>query len=295
MVPLCAYAASSLLSLGGSQVAFASGATNLVANDSNGVSDAFVAHNPFVGSSSLQSLALGSSSALGGSIVTGTVTLSGPAPTGGATVAVWSNNAAAQPPATVVVPAGATSASIRITTSLVSTESAMTILASYNGGSGLSVLTLEPAPELAVSPTAWDFGYQAIGTASATETFALTNSGTAALTINSVQLSNGQVFKISSNTCGSSIAAGSGCSVSITFNPSASGSASDAVQISFGSPATVQSVSLTGSGATPLATLSPAQLSFGNQAMPGSTTAVATLTNSGNAPLSNIFASPHYS
>src|ERR1035437_324424 len=110
------------------------------------------------------------------------------------------------------------------------------------------------------------------------------------LTINSVQLSNGQVFKIVTNTCGSTIAAGSSCSISATFNPTASGSASDAVQMSYGSPATIQSISLTGSGATPLAILSPAQLSFGNQAMPGSTTAVATLTNSGNAPLSNIFA-----
>jgi hypothetical protein len=96
-------------------------------------------------------------------------------------VAVWSNNAATQPPTTVVVPAGATSASISFNTSLVPTESVMTILASYNGGSGLAVLTLEPAPELAVSPTVWDFSYQAVGTSSAIETFTLTNSGTAAL------------------------------------------------------------------------------------------------------------------
>ena len=285
------YSSNSNLSIGGSEIVFASGATNLVANDSNGVADAFVAQNPFVGSSSLQSLVLSSSSASGGSTVAGTVTLSSAAPTGGATVTVWSNNAAAQPPAEVVVPAGATSVPVSFSTSLVPSETIMTIMASYNGGSSVALLTLEPAPVLAVSPTAWDFGYQAVSTSSAAESFALTNSGTAALTINSVQFTSGQVFSISANTCGSSIVAGGSCSISVTFKPSASGSASDAVQISYGSPATIQSISLTGSGATPLAALSPAPLSFGNQAMPGSTSAVATLSNSGNASLTNISAS----
>jgi TolB protein len=279
------------LSLGGSKVVFASGSTNLVPSDTNGVADAFVAQNPFVGSSSLQSVALNSSSSSGGSTVTGTITLSSPAPTGGATVVVWSNNTAAQPPAVVVVPEGATSAPVSLNTSLVPSEAVMTIMASYNGGSSVALLTLEPAPELAVSPATWDFGYQAVGTTSSIESFALTNSGTAALTINSVQLASTQAFKIRANTCGSSIVAAGSCSISVTFTPSMSGSISDAVQISYGSPATIQSISLTGNGATPLASVAPTALNFGNQSMPGSSTAVATLTNSGNASLSNISAS----
>ena len=279
------------IGLGGSRVSFASTATNLVANDSNSSMDSFVASNPFVGNVSLNSLSLGSSSASGGSTVTGTVTLTGAAPAGGAVVSVWSNNDAAQPPAVVTVPAGATSASFSFSTSLVPSESVMTILAAFNGGSSVAVLTLEPAPELAVSPSTWDFGYQAVGTTSAIESFVLSNSGTAPLTINSVQLATGQVFKISANSCGSSIAAGGSCSVSVVFGPSAPGSASDAVQINYGSPATVFSISLTGNGATPVAALTPAPLNFGNQSMPGSSTEVATLTNSGNAPLSNISAS----
>ncbi|HEY1257020.1 MAG TPA: choice-of-anchor D domain-containing protein [Terracidiphilus sp.] len=279
------------IGLGGSRVSFASTATNLIANDLNGAMDSFVASNPFVGNVSLNSLGLGSFSVLGGSNVTGTVTLSGAAPAGGAIVSVWSNNDAAQPPAVVTVPTGATSASFGFSTSLVPSESVMTILAAYNGGSSVAVLTLEPAPELAVSPSTWDFGYQAVGTTSAIESFVLTNSGTASLTINSVQLATGQVFKISANSCGSSIAAGGSCSVSVAFGPSASGSASDAVQISYGSPATTFSISLTGNGATPVAALTPAPLSFGNQSMPGSSTEVATLTNSGDASLSSISAS----
>ena len=279
------------LGIGGSQVAFASVAANLVSNDTNGQADAFVASNPFVGSISVKSVSLGSAFIPGGSAVTGTVTLTGAAPTGGAVVSVWSNNTAGQAPGTVTVPAGATSAQFSVNTSMVDAETAMTIMASYNGGSSVAVLTLESAPELAVSPSTWDFGYQAVGTTSAIESFALTNSGTAPLAINSVQLATGQVFKISSNTCGSSIAAGGSCSVSVTFAPSAAGSASDAVQISYGSPATTFSISLTGNGAIPVAALTPAPLSFGNQSMPGSSTEVATLTNSGNASLSSISAS----
>ncbi len=279
------------ISMDGSSAVFSSDSTNLVANDTNTNSDVFSFANPFLSSPRANSLTLGVSQAPGGSQVAGTITLNAPAPTGGTNVAVWSNNSAAQPPAEVLVPAGATSASFTIPTVPVSSETVMTIIASYNGGSEVSLLTLEPAPQLSVSPGAWDFGYQAVGSTSAIESFALTNSGTAALALNSVQLGTGQVFKISSNTCGSSITAGGSCSVSVSFDPSASGAASDAVQISYGSPVTTFSISLTGNGATPVAALSPGPLNFGSQSMPGSSTAVATLTNSGNASLSSISAS----
>jgi len=279
------------LSPDGSHTVFASNASNLVSNDSNGHYDVFEGVNAFVASPRLTSISLSSNDAPGGSQVTGTLTLNAPAPIGGAAVSVWTDNTAAQVPATVVVPSGTSSASFSITTSEVPAETVGAVLASYYSGSGVALLTLEPAPELSVSPSTWDFGYQAVGTSSATESFALSNSGTAALSINSVQLATGQVFKISSNTCGSSIVAGGGCSVSVTFDPSASGSASDAVQISYGNPATTFSISLTGNGATPVAALTPAPLNFGNQSMPGSSTEVATLTNSGNASLSSISAS----
>jgi hypothetical protein len=275
-------------SLDGSNLVFSSISSNLVTGDSNSATDVFLFPNPFVASPRVTSLTLAQSTAAGGATIAGSIVLSGPAPVGGATVAVSSNHSAAQIPATVFVPAGMSSAPISFGTSLVQSETVITAVASYNGGSPIALLTLEPSGQIAVSPTTWDFGYQAVGTSSAAESFALTNSGTAALTINSVQLTSGQVFSISANTCGSSIVAGGSCSISVTFKPSASGSASDAVQISYGSPATIQSISLTGNGATPLAALSPVPLSFGNQAMPGSTTAVATLSNSGNASLTNI-------
>jgi hypothetical protein len=64
---------------------------------------------------------LSDESVIGGSTVTGTVTLLGPAPAGGVEVTlVSSNTALARPPASVLVPAGATGASFAITTAAVS-------------------------------------------------------------------------------------------------------------------------------------------------------------------------------
>ncbi len=278
----------SSVSMGGPHVAFASFGTNLVVNDTNSQADAFAATNPFVGSVSLQSITLNTPSTSGGSTLNGTVTLTDAAPTGGAVVSLWSNNEAAQPPAEVAVPAGSTSAQFSLSTSLVPSETVMTIMAAYNGGSAVTVLTLEPAAELTASPQSWDFGYQSVGTISSPESFTLTNSGTATLSINSVQLATGQTFAISANTCTSGIAAGASCSVSVTFNPIASGSTSDALQVSFGNPTVVQSITVTGNGATPAANLAPSTMPFGNVTVGGSIMATATLSNSGNAALSGI-------
>ena len=94
--------------------------TTIGAVTTNGVSVASVTVNPTV--------------VVGGTSSQGTVTLSGPAPTGGATVTLTSSNtAAAQVPASVVVAAAASTATFTITTSAVSSSTSSTISASYNG------------------------------------------------------------------------------------------------------------------------------------------------------------------
>ncbi|MDR3690945.1 MAG: hypothetical protein P4L46_16320 [Fimbriimonas sp.] len=64
---------------------------------------------------------------------TGTVTLNGPAPSGGALVRLTSNNSCARVPASVSVPAGATTATFTISTSVVSHNTTATISATLNG------------------------------------------------------------------------------------------------------------------------------------------------------------------
>jgi len=91
----------------------------------------------------LSNLTLNSTAVTGGSGTTGTVTLSSPAPAGGVTVALLSNNSAAIVPATCTIAAGATQATFNVTTTAVSAGLIVALSGSYNGwtqGDELSVL-----------------------------------------------------------------------------------------------------------------------------------------------------------
>ncbi len=100
----------------------------------------------------LSGVSVSPASVVGGASSTGTVTLSGPAPAGGAAVTLTSSNtAAAQVPASVTVAAGATSATFTATTSPVVSTTAVTITASYNSVSRTATLTVDPAPAALIS------------------------------------------------------------------------------------------------------------------------------------------------
>ena len=75
---------------------------------------------------------------------TGRVTLSGPAPAGGAVVALSDTNPAATLPASVTVPAGATTAKFTITGTAVSSPQAGSVTASYGGVSKSATVTVRP-------------------------------------------------------------------------------------------------------------------------------------------------------
>jgi hypothetical protein len=94
----------------------------------------------------LTSLTLTPSTVVGGSSSSGLVTLSGPAPSGGALVSLSSSNTAVVTvPASLTIPAGATSASFAATTSSVTTPSAVSVAASYAGTTQNGSLTVTPS------------------------------------------------------------------------------------------------------------------------------------------------------
>ena len=132
------------LSGDGRTLAFLTAATNLVAGDTNGLTDAFAILLPTSGSPYVRSLTLAPVSLSGGGVVTGTVSLSGPAPAGGAMVYLSCTNPNAQVPAIVTIPAGTTSATFSIPTLPVWTEQSVSIVASFGGVSPWALLTLEP-------------------------------------------------------------------------------------------------------------------------------------------------------
>jgi hypothetical protein len=128
---------------------------------------------------SLASLSLNPTTVTGGHSSTGTVTLTGPAPTGGALVSLSSSNTAvATVPSNVTVPLGATSATFTVRTSSVASSSSVTITASYGGANRTATLTVNPAPaapSITTQPAS-----QSVQTGQ-TATFSVTASGTAPL------------------------------------------------------------------------------------------------------------------
>jgi hypothetical protein len=95
----------------------------------------------------VSSLTLNPTSDIGGTQTsTCTVTLSGPAPAGGAQVTLSSNNGAAQVPSSLTVPAGSSTGTFTITTSAVAASTEATISASYGGATASTALTVTPVP-----------------------------------------------------------------------------------------------------------------------------------------------------
>jgi hypothetical protein len=93
------------------------------------------------------SLSLNPASVTGGNSSTGTVTLSRPAPAGGAQVALSSSNTgAAGVPSSVTIAAGATSATFVVSTSAVASQTVVTISATYGGATQSAALTVKPVP-----------------------------------------------------------------------------------------------------------------------------------------------------
>jgi len=96
------------------------------------------------GSPTLSAVALNPSSVNGGSSSTGTVTLSGAAPSGGALVYLASSASAATVPTSVTVAAGAASATFTVHTSAVTASTPVTVSASYLGATKTAPLTVNP-------------------------------------------------------------------------------------------------------------------------------------------------------
>ena len=142
-----------------------------------------------------------------------------------------------------------------------------------------------PGPNATLSPTNLTFSTQAIGTTSAAKNVTLKNTGTAILTISSIAITGTNAGNFAqTHTCGSSLAAGASCGISVTFRPTASGTRTAAVSISDNAAGSPQKVTLSGIGTT--AKLSPASLTFSTQAIGTMSGAKkVTLTNVGTTSL----------
>jgi chitodextrinase len=106
-------------------------------------------------------------------------------------------------------------------------------------------------PAVSLSTNTLTFASQAVGTTSIAQAVTINNTGSAPLTITSVTITGVNAIDFGqSNNCGTSIAAGGACNVSVTFTPTQSGSLSATLSISDNAPGSPQTVSLSGAGVT---------------------------------------------
>jgi hypothetical protein len=98
---------------------------------------------------------------------------------------------------------------------------------------------------LTATPNSLSFGNEAVGSTSSAQSVTVQNTGSAAATISSVTASAG--FG-ETNTCGSSLAAGASCTVSVTFAPTASGAASGTLTVSSNATNSTLTATLSGTG-----------------------------------------------
>jgi len=159
-----------------------------------------------------------------------------------------------------------------------------------NAGSQTVTVTGNGSAPVTFSSSSLSFGSLAVSSTSAAKTVTVTNRLTAALTFTGISIPAGSPFAITSNTCGTGIAAGASCTVGVTFTPAALGAATGTLSFADSAINSPQTVSLSGSGTAPV-TLSASSLSFSTTAV-GSTSSTksVTLTNHLSASLtfSNI-------
>jgi hypothetical protein len=105
-------------------------------------------------------------------------------------------------------------------------------------------------PPVSVSPTSLVFAAQTIGTTSASKTVTLKNNLSAALTISTIAIGgqNPTDFQQTATTCGTTLAAGTPCTVSVSFTAGAKGSREATLSITDSANNSPQVLNLSGSG-----------------------------------------------
>jgi len=168
------------------------------------------------------------------------------------------------------------------------------ITLAYGAGGSPQTISLTgtvvaPGPAAALTPASLTFAKQNVGVVSAPQVFSVTNTGSANLSIVLVASTNSTEFPISADGCsGATLTPNQQCVVAVKFSPILGGTRSGTVTVADNATGSPQIVTLTGTGyGTPLASLTPATLSFGSQNL-GTTSAAlsATLSNPGTAVLS---------
>lgn len=134
---------------------------------------------------------------------------------------------------------------------------------------------------LTFSASSLNFGLLEIGLSSPPQTVTVSNVSSHSVNFTSIA-SSGNYSQ--ANTCGTSLAAGGSCTITVTFTPTASGTRTGAVTLKDNSPGSpTQTIALTGTGETLALGFTPSSLNLGSVVVGSSSSMTATLTNDGSA------------
>ncbi len=166
----------------------------------------------------------------------------------------------------------------------------LTIYANVSGGQAIAALSGDgTAPgDIVLTPISLSFPTTTVNATSAAQNITISNTGGSPAALGLPTITGD--FRVSANTCGSSLAASTGCTVAVEFAPVQAGTRNGSFSVT-GSSGT-QTASLTGTATSPATdSLSPAAITFGPQELGTASSAQqVTLTNAGDVALSLIAA-----
>jgi hypothetical protein len=154
----------------------------------------------------------------------------------------------------------------------------------YNTAAGEIGVLLSTAFK-AVAPASLNFGSQGVGTMSAPQTITISNPASVSFNITNIAASGN--FS-QTNDCGTSLAAGAHCAITVSFSPTASGLESGAITLSDSTKANPAAIPLSGTGVNgPALTVNPDRAIFPSQTVGTSSKPTPVmLVNTGNSGLS---------
>jgi hypothetical protein len=166
----------------------------------------------------------------------------------------------------------------------------LTVYGNVPGGQATAALsgTGTAAAAILLTPVTLTFPATSIGAVSAVQNITVSNTGGNVATLQTPAIAGD--FTLSANSCGPTLAANTGCTISIAFVPTAAGTRSGTLTVN--DSAGTQVASLSGTGANPATdTLAPTAMSFAAQQLNTASAAQqVTLTNAGDVALTLIAA-----
>ena len=117
-----------------------------------------------------------------------------------------------------------------------------------------------------ISPANLAFGNETVGITSSPQMVTLTNIGNLPFDMNSIQINGANSADFGqTNNCPASLAANGNCTINVTFTPTALGNDSASLIVTDSAQGGMQTVPLTGTGASFMVTVSPSNLTFPGQ------------------------------